>query len=253
MKISIITVAFNAVDTIEDTVLSVASQQHADIEHVMIDGGSTDGTRDVLERHRSRFAKLVMEPDHGMWDAMNKGIRLATGDVVGILNADDVYADPTVMDQVASAMSDGNVEGCYSDLVYVDRPTATRVIRHWKSREYAAGLFETGWCPPHPTVFVRRPVYERCGTFDPAFHFSADAELLMRILAVHGVRTAYVPKVWVKMRIGGLSNKYVRNIPRQQLEILRAGRKNGLRMRPALFLTRKLRSRIRQFLSKPER
>lgn len=250
MKISIITVVYNNADTIEDAIFSVASQKYSDIQHVVVDGGSTDGTLSVLEIHRTKLA-VVSEQDDGMYDAMNKGLTLADGEVVGTLNADDFYADNSVIEQVASVFRDPDVDACYADLVYVDQATASKVIRYWKSCPFRDGLFAEGWCPPHPTFFVRKWVYETYGRFDLSYRLAADVELMMRFLEVNKIRTVYVPRVWVKMRIGGTSNKTFRNICMQNIYIARAARQHKVPFNAATFFVQKLISRARQFYTKP--
>lgn len=247
MKISVVTVVFNGASTLEDTILSVARQTHPDVEHIIVDGGSTDGTLEVIARHRHRLAVVISEPDNGLYDAMNKGISAASGDVIGTLNSDDVYADDSVLAQVATVMQDPQYDACYADLVYVDAIDTTRVIRVWRSRPFTTGLFLQGWMPAHPTFFVRRAVYEKYGLFDTAYKLQADFELTMRFLEVHGVKSAHVKRFWVRMRWGGLSNRSVFNIIRGNLEAFRACRRHGLRVSPA-FVLRKIASRIPQFL-----
>lgn len=250
MKISIITVVLNAADTIEDTLRSVASQTYPDFEHIVVDGGSTDGTLEIIERHRDRIAALVIEPDRGIYDAMNKGIAAATGEIVGMLNADDVYVDEHVLEKVARAFSDPTVDVCHADLVYVDRADLDRIIRYWKSRPYTDGLFEKGWLPAHPTFFVRRALYRRYGGFDLNYRFQADFELTMRLLAVHKARSVYLPEVIVKMRMGGVSNRSVLNVIKGNIEAYRACQRHGLKVSP-LFIVRKILSRLPQFFRRP--
>jgi glycosyltransferase involved in cell wall biosynthesis len=250
MKISIVTVALNAATTIEDTLRSVASQTYPNIEHIVIDGGSTDGTLEIVQRHRGRIATLISEPDRGIYDAMNKGIAAATGDIVGTLNADDFYVNEYVLENIARAFVDPDVGACYADLVYVDRRDINKVIRYWKSRPYADGLFEIGWLPAHPTFILRRALYQRYGGFDLRYRYQADFELTMRMLAVHKVRSVYLPEVIVKMRMGGVSNRSVWNVIKGNLEAYRACRRHGLKVTP-LFISRKILSRLPQFFRRP--
>ncbi len=250
MNISIVTVCFNAAKTIGETLDSVARQSHPNVEHIIVDGASTDGTLDVIRRHRVRVTKLLSEPDRGIYDAMNKGIAMASGEIVGTLNADDVYADDTVLSQVAAVFADSAVDACFADLVYVDQHDPGRVIRYWKSGDYREGLFERGWMPAHPTFFVRRRVYEQHGGFDLSFPRQADFDLTMRFLAVHKIKSVYVPNIWVRMRMGGVSNNSVRGVIKGNLEAYRACRKNSLKVSP-LFILRKVASRIPQFFQKP--
>ncbi len=182
---------------------------------------------------------------------MNKGIEMATGDVVGTLNADDFYYDDTVLSQVAEVFTDPKVEACYADLIYVDKLDTNKIVRYWKSCDYRPGLFERGWMPAHPTFFVRRSVYRKFGGFDLDFRRQADFELTMRFLATHGIVSRYIPSIWVKMRMGGVSNNSILGVIKGNLEAYRACRKNGLDVRMLPFIARKVLSRIPQFFRKP--
>jgi glycosyltransferase involved in cell wall biosynthesis len=228
----------------------VASQCYPDIEHIVIDGASTDDTLQIVEQYGNGLSKVISEPDNGIYDAMNKGISMATGEIVGTLNADDVYADDSVLFQVAAVFTDPTVDACYADLVYVDQHNLARIVRYWKSRDYQDGLFERGWMPAHPTFFVRRSVYERLGGFDLSFPRQADFELTMRFLAVHKIKSVYVPKIWVKMRMGGISNNSVRGVIKGNLEAYRACQKHVLEV-GVFFIPRKILSRLSQFFKKP--
>lgn len=229
MKISIITPVYND-PRVAGALDSVLSQNvEAELELIVIDGGSTDGTLEVLERYRDdgRLAVLVSEPDRGMYDAINKGIPLATGDIVGILNADDRYADTTVLSDVIAVFKDSHIEACYGDLVYVDGDD--QVVRYWRSGACSRWKFHLGWAPPHPTFFVRKNVYERLGIFDmECFRIAADYELMLRFLMKNRVPVAYVDRVLVRMTVGGMSNRSVRNIMKANLEVYRAWRRNRL-------------------------
>ena len=250
MLISIITPVLNGQDTIEDTIKSVLGQSYKEIEYIVIDGGSTDGTVRQVKRYSNRISKLISEKDNGIYDAMNKGIRLSSGDIIGILNADDVYANDLVLDTVAKEISKNQVDACYGDLVYVDKDNTDKVIRYWKSRKYEKGLFKKGWMPPHPTLFVRKWVYEQHGVFDLTYRFAADYELMLRLLYRCGIRGAYIPELLVKMRIGGMSNRSVGNLIKKSREDYRAMRANGLR--GGLFtLALKNISKVPQFFRKP--
>lgn len=251
MKISIVTVSFNARETLGDTLDSIEAQHYPNVEHIVVDGGSTDGTVELLRSGRGLVAHWISEPDRGIYDAMNKGLRMVSGEIVGILNADDVYADSTVLDQVAEVFSDPDVEACYADLVYVSQESLSHVVRYWKSGNYREGLFEKGWMPAHPTFFVRRSVYEKWGVFDLEFPRQSDFELTMRFMALHRIRTVYVPRIWVRMRMGGVSNNSVLGVLKGNLEAYRACRKNGLQV-GIWFIPRKILSRIPQFFSRPK-
>ena len=216
MKISIITVAFNSAKTIEDTIRSVLDQSYPDIEYIVIDGGSTDGTLEIINKYaetkpdgnlQSRLTfKFVSEKDEGIFDAFNKGIKLATGDIVGILNSDDFYADSSVLQRVAEKMNSSLADTVYGDLVYVDPVLTSKVLRYWRAGEYDRSKFKYGWMPPHPTFFVKRSLYEKFGYFNTWMKVSNDYELILRFLFKNNVTTAYIPKVLVKMRSGGNSD-----------------------------------------------
>src|SRR5574340_992946 len=236
MKISIVTVALNAAETIEDTLRSVASQTHPDVEHVIIDGVSRDATLDIVRRY-PHVAKVVSERDHGLYDAMNKGLDLATGDVLGDLNADDVYGDERVLERVAAAFADPELEACWGDMALMSHDLS-RLIRYWRSSPYAPGKFARGWVPPHPTFFCRRDVYQRYGEFDLSYTVAADFELLLRLIEKHRIKTTYIPALITRFRMGGVSNRSLRNILRGNREILRALRTNGVRISPLWPITK---------------
>ena len=249
VKISVITVSYNSAATIADTVRSVASQTHPDIEHLVIDGRSADDTVRVVEAHRHPNLVLSSEPDKGIYDAMNKGLSRATGEVIGFLNADDFYADAQVLARVAKAFEDDpRVEACFGDLLYVSEDNR-KVMRYWKSRTYEKGSFSRGWCPAHPTFYIRRSALERLGPFDQIYRLAADTEFMMRYLERGGVRSVYIPHVQVRMRVGGATNQSWRNIVRQNREIFQALEKNNIPYSIGLFVAYKLASRIRQRLA----
>ena len=251
MKISVITVVFNAVDTIEDTIKSVMAQDYRDIEHIVIDGGSTDGTMDVVNQYREHLAMVMSEPDNGIYDAMNKGIDLATGDIIGNLNADDWYADNAVISRVANAFSENtDMDAIYGDIVYVTKNKPHRIVRYWQSQPYEEGLFEKGWMPAHPSFFVKREIYSRLGKYDLVLQIQSDFELTMRFMAVNKIKTLYLPGVMVKMRMGGVTNNRISNVIKGNLEAYKACRKNGLPVTP-FFMVRKVLSRLPQFFRKP--
>lgn len=252
MKISIITATFNCADVVSDCLASVDGQTHNEIEHIVIDGASTDGTLAVLRAHRHSLGALVSGPDAGIYDAMNKGITLATGDIIGFLNSDDFYTHCRILESVARCFSeDPELQACYADLMYVDRFDISRIVRYWRSESFVSGSFSQGWCPPHPTFFVRRSVYERLGGFDLRYSIAADVELMMRFLEGGKLRAKYVPEVWVKMRLGGVTNRNWFNIWTQNFEILAALKRHGLVAHPLVFFGGKLWSRGLQFVRRP--
>lgn len=210
MKISIITATYNSAATLKDTLTSIRDQDHPDIEHLIIDGGSKDATPSIVARF-PHVGKWISEPDKGLYDAMNKGIRLAHGDVIGILNSDDVYADNAVLSDVARAFEDPAVMTVYADLHYVMHDDLTHIKRVWRSGPFKSSYFYYGWMPPHPTFFVRKEVYEKFGLFNTDLRTSADYELMLRILLKYGLSTRYIRRVTVKMRVGGVSNASLKN------------------------------------------
>jgi glycosyltransferase involved in cell wall biosynthesis len=203
----------------------------------------------IVDRYRGGLARVVSEPDRGVYDAMNKGIVLASGGVVGFLNADDVYADIDALQSIAAAFGASDVEACYADLVYVDKQDAGRIVRYWKSNEYRHGLFRKGWMPAHPTFYVRRNVFKQYGSFDLQYHFQSDFELTMRLLEVHRIKSIYIPRTLVRMRTGGISNNSYLNILKGNIEAYRACRKNGISVNP-WFIFGKIISRVPQFFVK---
>lgn len=203
MKVSIITVSYNSGRTIEATIRSVLAQDDADIEYIIIDGGSKDNTMDIVSKYQHRIAHVVSEPDNGMYDAMNKGIGLATGDLIGILNSDDTYAYPSVIADVVKTLGDS--DAVYADLQYVDTETG-KVFRHWKSGRYNRGDFLKGWMPPHPTFFLRKKYYNNHGLYVVDQGTAADYELMLRMIHKHQIQLSYLPKVITQMKTGGASN-----------------------------------------------
>ena len=251
MKISIITVTFNSVSFINDCLKSIKNQNYKNIEHIVIDGASTDGTVSLLESKRGEFSMFVSENDDGIYDAMNKGLNFATGDVIGFLNSDDFYENNYVISSVMEEFKkDPSLEACYADLLYVNRSDTSKSIRYFKSSKFTRGLFSKGWCPPHPTFFVRKSIYKKFGKFDLNYTIASDVELMMRFLEVHQIKSLYVPEIWVKMRMGGTTNKSLRNIFLQNFEILKALHKNGLSINLFKFFIFKLVSRFNQFYTK---
>lgn len=247
MKISIITAVLNGGTTIADTVRSVLNQTYKNFEHIIIDGGSTDETVEVIKRYTDGTAKIISEPDHGIYDALNKGLRVCAGDVVGVLNGDDLYAHDRVLHLVEDVFENRRVDSCYGDLQYIDRNDTNRVIRHWKSSEYRHGKFRCGWMPPHPTFFVKREIYEKFGYFDTNFRIAADYELMLRFLERNRITTHYIPDVLIKMRVGGVSNRSLTNMVLKSYEDYKAWRVNQLNSHFYTILFKNL-SKIPQFL-----
>ena len=248
MKISVITVAYNSAKTIGDTLDSVGMQTHADVEHIVIDGASKDKTVEMVLSYSNSNISLFSEPDKGIYDAMNKGISKAMGDIIGFLNSDDIYADTKVLAKVANAFKDPKVDAIYADLVYVTQDNS-RIVRYWKSKSFLKGDFAKGWCPAHPTFYVRKSAIERLGLFDQSYKLAADMEFMLRYLEQGQLSAVYIPHVLVRMRLGGASNQSWKSIIEQNQEIFAALRKNEIPFSKVWFVVNKVASRLRQFAS----
>jgi len=230
MKVSIITSVFNSSKTIEDCIKSLFNQSYKDIEHIIIDGGSSDGTLDIIYKYKDKIAKVVSEPDNGIYDALNKGIRLASGDIIGILHSDDFYAHNRVIENVACIFKKENIDNCYGDLQYISKENPYKIIRYWKVSPYSQRKLKYGWQIPHPTFFIKKWVYDKYGYFNTDFKISADYELMLRFLVRHRITTYYLPEVLVRMRMGGLSNRYFfRSLFIKSFEDYKAWGINGLK------------------------
>lgn len=236
MKISIITAVYNRVDYILEAVRSVQSQTWADVEHIIIDGASTDGTKQVLNTCLNSQTLLVSEPDKGIYDALNKGLLCASGDVIGLMHSDDFFADEQVLAWVANAFTNTGLDAVYGDLDYVARDDPSRVIRRWRSGEYDSRKLARGWMPPHPTLFLRRSVIDQWGGYDTRYQIAADYDAILRYFGQGRICAAYIPHVLVKMRIGGESNRNLARIWRKTLEDYTALRRNGVGGVGALIL-----------------
>lgn len=230
MKISIITICFNSAATLEDTIKSVLSQEHKDIEYIIKDGGSTDGTLDIVKRYEGQL-KWVSKKDKGIYNAMNQGLELVTGDVVGLLNSDDFYADQQVLSRVAKVFEDTETGAAYGDLQYVDAEDTHKVTRNWQAGDYDRQKFLEGWMPPHPTFFLRKEFYDRFGFFRDEFVSAGDYELMLRMLFKHRIPAVHIPAVQIKMRAGGVSNMSLKNRIRANKEDRKAWKINGIEPR----------------------
>lgn len=227
MKISVVTVSLNSANTIERTILSVVGQDYDPIEYIVVDGRSRDRTMEIVRAYRRDIELVISEEDDGIYDAMNKGLRMATGDVVGFLNSDDEYVDRRVLGKVTSRIEGEGLDAVYGDLVYVARHNRQRITRRWTAGEYRPGGFARGWVPPHPTFFCRRATYEKYGGFNPQFRIAGDFELMLRFIRCHQIRLGYIPEVLAKMRTGGRANTLA-GMLRGQQEIRQAFKVNGL-------------------------
>lgn len=246
-KISIITVVYNGISTIEDTIQSVLSQDYTNIEYIIIDGASKDGTTEKVELYRKQIDFFVSEPDKGIYDAMNKGLQAATGDIIGILNADDVYTHSGILSMVARVMMENTtVEAVYGNLHFVSQDLE-KIRRKWISCSYYENFFDNGEMPPHPTFFVKKAVYDRYGLFDTKFKIAADYELMLRFLKKYKVKSLWINEVLVNMRLGGASTKGIKNLIKQNQEGIKAWKANELKL-PFFYFHRKFIHRFRQFL-----
>lgn len=228
MKISLLTVCYNSASTIADSIKSVRSQDHKDIEYIIVDGNSKDGTKEIIQANEKAIDKWISEPDSGIYDAMNKAVKMATGDVVGILNSDDYYSDNTIISQVAAAFADPSVDAVFGDLVFVDPNNLSKVVRTYSSSHWSPKKFAWGFMPAHPTFFVRRKYYEQFGLFKTDYKIAADYELLIRFLFVHRLRYKYLPLKMVIMRKGGVSSRNLMSNVVLNNEIMRGCRENGI-------------------------
>lgn len=228
VKISLITATFNSAATLETTLKSVQSQTYPLIEYIIVDGCSTDGTLELLEQYRDGISILVSEPDKGIYDAMNKGVALATGDYIGFLHADDWFATAQTLEQLAKGMEMSAPDLIYGDLDYVEANPPHRVVRRWKSEPFEQSLLRKGWMPPHPTLYVARSIWNRVGSFDAGMRISADYDFILRVFGQPHIRTAYLPQCLVKMRLGGASNRSVSNVLLKMKEDYAALKRNHI-------------------------
>lgn len=228
MNISIITATHNSSAQIVGCLASVYTQSYQNIEHLIIDGASADNTLDIINSTPNRVTKIVSEPDTGIYDALNKGISLATGDVIGLLHSDDFFSSPQVLSNIAEQFQQKNIDGLYGNLEYVNKSNTGKVIRFWKSRDFDYSLLKFGWMPAHPTLFLKKSVYEKHGLFDLQFKIAADYDFMLRVLKDKTLSIKYLPEVITKMRVGGESNKSIKNIIRKSKEDYRAIRKNQI-------------------------
>ena len=237
MKVSIITVSLNSENTIAQTIESILSQTYNDIEYIIIDGNSSDGTVEIIKTYRDKIFKFISEPDNGIYDAMNKGIAQATGDIVGILNSDDFYVNNAVIEKVIREFNSRGVDSVFSDLVYVSRNDTSKVVRYFDSSQFKPALLSYGLMPAHPTFFVKKSVYEKYGVFRTDLKNAADFDLLARFLYVNNITFSYINQVTVKMRLGGSSTSFS-SIWTNNIEILNACKRNGIKTNIFKIFTR---------------
>lgn len=251
MKISIITAVFNREATIGQAIASVRAQSWPEVEHLVIDGASRDGTLAAIERARHPGMRVVSEPDRGIYDALNKGVALARGDVVGLMHSDDFFAHDRVLETVAEAFSAPDVMAVYGDLDYVSAADESRVVRRWRSGTYSPAKLRRGWMPPHPALFLRRDLFTRHGAYDTSYRIAADYDAILRYFSREELNPVYVPDVLVKMRLGGASNRSLKALLRKSGEDYRALRSNGVGGLPALAM--KNLGKLGQFVARDDR
>ncbi len=227
MKVSIITIVYNGKATIKDTICSILSQTYNNIEYIIIDGGSNDGTLEIVKNYGDRINALISEPDQGIYDAMNKGIALATGDVVGILNSDDYYIDEFAIEKIVKAFEEKEVNSVFADLVYIGRNDSDKIVRKYDSSQFSSDKFAYGWAPAHPTFFVKRNVYRKYGMFRTDLKIAADFDLLVRFLYTYKISYYYLQETIIKMRIGGVSTS-LSSIWINNIETLKVCKENGI-------------------------
>ncbi len=224
MKVSIITVTYNSGKYLEDCIKSVIKQTYHDIEHIIVDGKSTDDTLEIIKKYRPNISKYISETDRGIYDAINKGMAMATGDIIGNLNSDDILVDDDVIESIVKAFEENNVDTVYGDLEYVSAADTNKIIRIWKGRSFKRSRFHYGWMPAHPTFYIKRSLVEKFGFYENHYFTAADYEFMARYLYKNRVTSFYLPKLIVKMRIGGQSNQTI-------YKRLRANRRDYLAMR----------------------
>ncbi|MBD2755340.1 glycosyltransferase family 2 protein [Spirosoma validum] len=250
MKVSIITVVYNGAEFVRDCIESILNQTYPDIEYIVVDGKSTDGTVDIVQSYGKRIAQFVSEPDKGLYDAMNKGIRLATGEVIGLLNADDFYRHNRVIENMVATLKRTDSDAAYGDMIYVDRTNVQKIKRYWRSGWYTENAFLWGWMPGHLSFFAKRSMYEQYGLFRLDLKSAADYELMLRFIHKNKVKLAYMDEVTIVMRMGGVSNSSVKNRLEANQSDRIAWQLNGLKPYFFTFWLKPLR-KISQYVTKP--
>jgi len=247
MKISIITAIRNCGEFLQDNINSVNSQSYTNIEHIIVDACSSDDTKSIIEKNRSKIAESITEEDKGIYDGINKGLSMATGDIVAILNGDDIYADDKVLSDVAAAFESSGADAVYGDLVYVKRADTDKVCRYWRAGDGDRYKISTGWMPPHPAFFIKKEIYDKYGAFNTDFCISADYEIILRFLYMHRIKISYMHRLCVKMRVGGISNKSIFTVVRKSYEDYKACKIYSIK-RPSYIVMLKNLRKIPQLL-----
>jgi glycosyltransferase involved in cell wall biosynthesis len=247
-KISIITASFNSANTILETIESVNKQTYKNIEHIIIDGASKDKTLNIIKTKGKRITKIISEKDAGIYDAYNKGLSLAAGEIIGFLNSDDFYQNPHIIEMVMRIFENQSIDACYGDLVYVKRENISKITRDWKSSQYKSGMLENAFHPPHPTLFLRKSVYDKKGKFDLEYQIAGDVEFMIRIFNDSKLKSKYIPATLVTMRDGGTTGGSLKTIIMQNREVIKALKKHKIKYSAVKFFTSKIINRVTQKL-----
>lgn len=247
MKISVITATYNSEESISTAISSLAKQDYQDIEWVIIDGASQDNTLSMIKENFRGELKIISEKDNGIYDALNKGIKAATGNIIGFVHSDDFLASKESLSKIAHIFQKEKVDGVYGDLQYVNKEDTSKVIRYWKSEQFKPQLLNKGWMPAHPTLFLKKEVYEKHGLFNQNYKIAADFDMMLRIFSDKSLQFHYLPEVITKMRVGGASNRSLRNIIQKSTEDYRSLKSNNIK-NPLKVLALKNISKISQFI-----
>lgn len=235
MKVTIITVVFNNEKFIEDCINSVLNQNYKDIEYIVIDGKSTDGTMSIIDKYRNKINTIISEKDKGMYDALNKGLKLASGDIIGLLHSDDTFYGNDVIEKIVHAFEENDINALHGDLIYVHKEQPEKIVRFWKSTDFSIQKLKNGWMPPHPTLFLRKELLTFVPSFQLHYKIAADYDFMLRVFTSPNIKSYYLPIIITKMRLGGTSNKSIKNIINKSFEdylILKRNKVGGIR---ALF------------------
>lgn len=244
MKISIITVVLNRVDTMRTTIESVINQSYRDIEYIVIDGGSTDGTLDIINSYKNKIDVIISEKDNGIYDAMNKGLGIASGDIIGFLNSDDYYANPMVLEKVVEKFKSNDIDALFGDIVFIN--ANNKIVRYWHPGKFRKSKIKLGWMPPHAAFFIKKSIFNQYGGFDLSYNISADYELAVRLLWKFNIAVSYIPEVLVNARLGGVTNRNIRSMISSSLEVYRVLRSH--KIGGILTLIIRILSKIPQFI-----
>lgn len=250
MRVTVITVCLNSAKTIADTLRSIYHQTYAEIEHIVIDGGSTDDTIKIIREFANSNTVFVSEPDQGIYDAMNKGLNLATGEIVGFLNSDDFYADTRVLEMVVDEFKSDVIDACYGDIIFTSRNNPKKIKRYWRPGEFDKKKFAYGWMPPHPTLFVKSSIYRDVGFFNLKYKIQSDFDMAIRLFLLRTLKISYIPEILVIMRLGGASNSSLLNILKGNVEAANAVTDNNLFFGP-WFIILKIFNKLPQYFRRP--